>query len=189
MTCRRSFDIYYIHVLKDESQIRLAAGLIFVDAEAARVESHKPRPRHIKYPTLRGRRVLRPIISHFSIGYGGRLFARPWQVVSAAFDLTMPIPRPSPLAATLKAKLNQFKAPSSPLSLTRKRSLLSWVKPTRPEVQELGVREAPAHNNYDEAEQTDYTEADEMEKIMNQVIFNGGVDYEYVLTLRCYPVQ
>lgn len=35
MTCRRSFDIYYIHVLKDESQIRLAAGLIFVDAEAA----------------------------------------------------------------------------------------------------------------------------------------------------------
>lgn len=59
----------------------------------------------------------------------------------------------------------------------------------KPEVQELSVREALVHSNYDEADQTDYAEVDEMEKIMNQVIFNGGVDYEYVLILRCHPVR
>jgi len=98
----------------------------------------------------------------------------------------MPIPRPSPLVTTLKAKLSQFKTPSSPLSPTRKRSLLSWVKPTKPEAQDLGVRAAPTHNDYDEADQTDYTEVDELDRIMNQVIFNGGVDYEYVLTFLSF---
>ena len=100
----------------------------------------------------------------------------------------MPIPRPSPLATTLKAKLSQFKGPSLPLSPTRKRSLLSWVKPTKPETQDLAVRAAPTHDDYDELDQNDYAEVDEIEKIMNQVIFNGGVDYEYVLILRCHPV-
>jgi len=50
------------------------------------------------------------------------------------------------------------------------------------------VRAAPTHDDYDELDQNDYAEVDEIEKIMNQVIFNGGVDYEYVLILRCHPV-
>ena len=119
----------------------------------------------------------------------GDLFARPWQVVSQLSTSTMPIPRPSPLATALTAKLSQFKGPTSPQSLTRKRSLLSWVKSTKPEVQELGVRAAPTHNDYNEVNQNDYTEVDEMVKIMNHVIFNGGVDYEYVLIFRCHSVQ
>jgi hypothetical protein len=97
----------------------------------------------------------------------------------------MPIHRPSPLATTLKAKLSQFMGPSSPVSPTRKRSLLSWAKPTKPESENVGVRAAPKHDDNDDITENDYAESDEMEKIMNQVIFNGGVDYEYVLTL-CY---
>jgi len=95
----------------------------------------------------------------------------------------MPIPRPSPIATTLKAKLGQFTGPSSPLSPTRKRSFLSWVKPTKPESHNFGVRAAPKHDDYDQVDQNDYAEVEEMDKVMNQVIFNGGVDYEYVLTL------
>jgi hypothetical protein len=109
------------------------------------------------------------------------------QVVTA-FDPTMPIPRPSPLATTLKAKLSQFTGPSSPLSPARKRSLLFWVKPTKPEAQNLGVRAAPKDDDYDQVGLDDDTEVDEMEKIMNQVIFNGGVDYEYVLILPRHSV-
>ena len=99
---------------------------------------------------------------------------------------TIPMPRPSPLATTLKAKLSQFKGPSSSLSPTRKRSFLFWGKPTKPEAQNFGARAAPKHGDYDEVDQNDYTDVDEMEKIMNQVIFNGGVDYEYVLILLSF---
>ena len=98
----------------------------------------------------------------------------------------MPIPRPSPLATTLKAKLSQFTGPSSSLSPTRKRSLLSWVKPTKPEAQNSGVRAAPKSDDYDEVDQNEYAEVEALEKVMNQVIFNGGVDYEYALTLHCH---
>lgn len=101
----------------------------------------------------------------------------------------MPNPRTSPLATTLKAKLSQFTGTSSPLPPTRKRSLLSWVKPTKPEAQNSGVRAAPKRDDYDEVDQNDYAEVEEMEKVMNQVIFNGGVDYEYALTLHCHSVQ
>jgi hypothetical protein len=101
----------------------------------------------------------------------------------------MPIPRPSPLVTTLKAKLGQFTGPSSPLSPTRKRSLLSWVKPTKLESQNPGVRAAPKHDDDEEVDQNDYAEVEEMEKVMDQVIFNGGVDYEYVLTLTRHSVQ
>jgi len=101
----------------------------------------------------------------------------------------MPIPRPSPLVTTLKAKLSRFTGPSSPLSPTRKRSLLSWVNPTKPEAQNVGARAAPKHDEYDEVDQNEYAESEEMEKIMNQVIFNGGVDYEYVPTHPCHSVQ
>lgn len=60
---------------------------------------------------------------------------------------------------------------------------MSWVKPTKPESHNFGVRAAPKHDDYDQVDQNDYAEVEEMDKVMNQVIFNGGVDYEYVLTL------
>lgn len=66
---------------------------------------------------------------------------------------------------------------------------MSWVKPTKPESQNSGVRAARRHDDYDEVDQNDYAESEEMEKVMNQVIFNGGVDYEYVRTLRSHSVQ
>lgn len=63
---------------------------------------------------------------------------------------------------------------------------MSWVKPTKPEAQNSGVRAAPKSDDYDEVDQNEYAEVEALEKVMNQVIFNGGVDYEYALTLHCH---